>query len=457
MFYKQSKILNEGDKNMEPINKNHLSNLLSTYKNNKASTIARHALSNSDISVVALDKDNVKDMDFNFDINIKTMKVANQKASGRCWIFAATNVLREMIGKEKNIEYFELSQSYIAFYDKLEKLNYTLEVLIELLDKDYDDRTLQFIVQNGIGDGGQWDMFVNVVKKYGVCPKNAYPETFTSSNTRYINSLVNAEVRHFASESKKAFKDGGMDLVRKIKEEYMDRFYCALVSVYGLPPEKFDFEYTDKDDICHVEKGYTPESFFEKYVGTMLDDYVSIINAPTKDKPFNKSFTIKYLGNVVGGKKVTHLNLPMERMKELILSQLKDNQIVWFGSDVASYGDRPNGVWDDKSFDFKSLLNLDYKMEKGESLDYRASAMNHAMCITGVAVREGKPTKWKIENSWGEVAGKNGYYIMSDTWFDQYTYQAVVNKKYLTKEELDSYSAESIELKPWDPMGSLAD
>ena len=456
MFIKQSKIQCK-EIIMESIKKNHLSEVLADYKNDKLSTVVRHALSSSDISVVSLNKDGVKDMDFNFDVNIKTMTVANQKASGRCWIFAATNVLREMIGNQKNIKFFELSQSYVAFYDKLEKLNYTLEILIELLDKDYDDRTLQFIVQNGIGDGGQWDMFVNVVKKYGVCPKNAYPETFTSSNTRYINSLVNAEVRHFASESKEAFKKGGMNLVREIKNDYMDRFYRALVSVYGLPPEHFDFEYTDSDNVCHVEKGYTPESFFEKYVGNMLDEYVSIINAPTKDKPFNKSFTVKYLGNVAGGKKVTHLNLPMERMKELIISQLKDNQIVWFGSDVSSYGDRVNGVWDDGLFDFMSLLNLDYKMDKGESLDYRASAMNHAMCITGVAIRDGKPTKWKIENSWGEANGKNGYYIMSDTWFNQYTYQAVVNKKYLTKEELEAYNAEPIELKPWDPMGSLAD
>ena len=442
---------------MEPINKKHLNEVLDAYKLDKTSTIARHALSNSDLSVVASNKDGVKDMDFNFDINVKTMDVANQKASGRCWIFAATNVLREMIGKEKNIKYFELSQSYIAFYDKLEKLNLTLEILIELIHEDYDDRTLQFIVQNGVGDGGQWDMFVNVVKKYGVCPKNAYPETYTSSNTRYINSLVNAEVRHFASESRKVLASKGMDSVIALKNDLMDRFYRALVSVYGLPPEKFDFEYTDSDNVCHVEKGYTPESFFNKYIGTTLDEYVSVINAPTNDKPFNKAFTIKYLGNVVGGKKVTHLNLPMERMKELIVAQLKDDHIVWFGSDVSSYGDRPNGVWDDGAFDFKSLLDLDIKMEKGDSLDFRSSAMNHAMCITGVAIREGVPTKWKIENSWGEAAGKKGYYIMSASWFDQYTYQAVVNKKYLSKEELAAYNAEPIELKPWDPMGSLAD
>ena len=442
---------------MEAIKKEYLNSLLKEYKSDRVSTVARHALSGTELHQVAMNKDGIKDMDWNFDINVKTMTATNQKASGRCWIFAATNTLREIIGKQKNMKFFELSQSYIAFYDKLEKLNYTLEALIELINVDYDDRTLQYLLTSGIGDGGQWDMFVSVVNKYGVCPKNAFPETFTSSNTRYINTLVNSEVRKFASESREVFAKQGLSAVRKLKTSYLDRFYRALVSVYGLPPEKFDFEYTDNDDVCHVEKDYTPESFFKKYVGDRLNDYVSIINAPTSDKPFNKSFTIKYLGNVVGGKQVKHLNLPMERMKELILAQLKDNEIVWFGSDVAYYGDRVNGFWDDSMFDYKSLLDLDIKMDKGESLKYRASAMNHAMCITGVAIRDNKPTKWKIENSWGEVNGNKGYYMMSASWFDQFTYQAVVNKKYLTKDELAAYNAEPIELKPWDPMGSLAD
>ena len=442
---------------MEAIKKEYLDSLLKEYKKDRASTVARHALSNTELHQVALNKDGIKEMDWNFDINVKTMSATNQKASGRCWIFAATNTLREIIGKQKNMKFFELSQSYIAFYDKLEKLNYTLEALIELINVDYDDRTLQYLLQSGIGDGGQWDMFVSVVNKYGVCPKNAFPETFTSSNTRYINTLVNAEVRRFASESRVVFAKQGLAAVRKLKDSYIDRFYRALVSVYGLPPEKFDFEYTDKDDVCHVEKDYTPESFFKKYVGDRLNDSVSIITAPTDDKPFNKSFTIKYLGNVVDGKQVKHLNLPMERMKELILAQLKDDEIVWFGSDVAFYGDRPNGIWDDNMYDYKSVLELDIKMDKGESLKYRASAMNHAMCITGVAIRDEKPVKWKIENSWGEANGNSGYHMMSASWFDQYTYQAVVNKKYLTKAELAAYNAEPIELKPWDPMGSLAD
>lgn len=435
-----------------------LENIEKEYFADKSATLARHAISASDIAVAAASKDHVKDMDFNFDINIKTMAVSNQKSSGRCWIFAACNVMREMIGKKIGAGSFKLSQSYIAFYDKLEKLNYTLNALIDTIHEDYDDRTVQFLVQNGIGDGGQWDMLVNVVKKYGICPKNAFVETYTSNNTRILNSLVNAEVRRFASESRKVLAKDGMEAVEALKDSCMKRFYKALISCYGVPPKEFDLKYTDEKNAYHVVRGFTPKSFFEKYIGKEIDDYVSCINAPTKSKPFGKSYTVKYLGNVSGGKIVKHLNLPMERLKELILAQLKDNQIVWFGSDVASYGDRMRGVWNDQEFDFKSLLDLDIKMDKGESLDFRASAMNHAMCITGVGFdAKGVPTKWKIENSWGDDRGYKGYFIMSASWFDQYTYQAVVNKKYLTKEEISAYEAEPIVLQPWDPMGSLAD
>ena len=443
---------------MKEITIEQLNKIEEEYFADKSATVARHAIAASDIAVAAASKDSVKEMDFNFDINIKTMAVSNQKASGRCWIFAACNVMRELIGKKIGAGTFKLSQSYIAFYDKLEKLNYALNALIETIDRDYDDRTVQFLVQSGIGDGGQWDMLVNVVKKYGICPKNAFVETFTSNNTRIINSLLNAEIRRFASESRVVLRKDGMEAVEALKDSYMKRFYKALISCYGIPPKNFDLKYTDEKGDYHVLRGFTPKSFFDKFIGKEIDEYVSCINAPTKSKPFMKSYTVKYLGNVADGKIVKHLNLPMERLKELILCQLKDNQIVWFGSDVASYGDRMRGVWNDQEFDFKSLLDLDIKMEKGESLDFRASAMNHAMCITGVGFdADGVPSKWKIENSWGDDRGYKGYFIMSASWFDQYTYQAVVNKKYLTKEELAAYEAEPVVLQPWDPMGSLAD
>ncbi len=442
---------------MEPIKKTYLEKELNNYKGDEKNTIIRHALVKNSLLTVAASQDEIKEMDFNFDINIKTLPAANQKASGRCWLFAATNVCREVIAKKLNLANFELSQSYLAFYDRLEKSNYLLEAVIELIDKEYDDRTLAFLLQNGVGDGGQWDMFVSLANKYGLCPKNVYPETNTSSATRETAQLINFTIRKFASDAKALYQAKGLEAVRKEKEEVLNKIYFLLVNAYGLPPEKFDFEYTDKDGNYHLEKGFDALSFKDKYLGDSLNDYVSLINAPTKDKAFGKTYTVQYLGNVVGGKQVTHLNVTMDRMKELILKQLRDDRIVWFGSDVGFYGDREEGVWDDTRFDLNTPFGLDLKMNKGESLDYHASQMNHAMCITGVSFKEGIPSKWKIENSWGKDRAKDGYYIMSKSWFDQFVYQAVVDKKYLNEEELKALQGEPVVLKPWDPMGSLAD
>ena len=442
---------------MEPIKKTYLEKELKNYKGDEKNTIIRHALVKNSLLTVASSQDEIKEMDFNFDIDIKTLPAANQKASGRCWLFAATNVCREVIAKKLNLANFELSQSYLAFYDRLEKSNYLLEAVIELIDKEYDDRTLAFLLQNGVGDGGQWDMFVSLANKYGLCPKNVYPETNTSSATRETAQLINFTIRKFASDAKALYLEKGLEAVRKEKENVLNKIYFLLVNAYGLPPEKFDFEYTDKDGNYHIEKGFDALSFKEKYLGDSLNDYVSLINAPTKDKAFGKTYTVQYLGNVVGGKQVTHLNVTMDRMKELILKQLRDDRIVWFGSDVGFYGDREEGVWDDTRFDLNTPFGLDLKMNKGESLDYHASQMNHAMCITGVSFKEGIPSKWKIENSWGKDRAKDGYYIMSKSWFDQFVYQAVVDKKYLNEEELKALQGEPVVLKPWDPMGSLAD
>lgn len=442
---------------MEPISQEYLKQKHKSYMKDEKNTIIRHALNKNSIYQIVNSSDDIKEIDFNFDINIKTMPVTNQKASGRCWIFAASNVCREIIGEACNIGNFEVSQSYLAFFDRLEKANYLMECVIELIDHDYDERTLTFLLNNGVGDGGQWDMFVNLVNKYGLCPKNVYPETSSSSATRETAQIINFNIRKFASRAKQLYEEKGLEAVKEEKKKLLDKFYNLLTSAYGLIPETFDFEYTDKDNNYHLKTCFTPLSFKDKYLGRRLDDFVSLINAPTKDKPFNKTYTVQYLGNVVGGKEVVHLNVSMTRMKQLILAQLKDKNIVWFGSDVGFYGDREEGLWDDKRFDLETPFGLSLKMDKGESLDYHASQMNHAMCITGVALKDEVPAKWKIENSWGSEHANAGYYIMSSSWFDRFVYQAVVDKKYLNEEEIQALTVKPIILKPWDPMGALAE
>ena len=444
-------------KEIKPILIDDLQKMNRSYLKDEKNTIVRHSLVSGPLEIVSKSADHNSETRFAFSIDIKTMAATNQKSSGRCWIFAATNLLREIIAKRCKISNFELSQSYLALYDKLEKINYALETIIDLLDCDDDDRTLQFVLKNGVGDGGQWDMFVNLVKKYGLVPKSAMDESFISSATQSLNALINFNISRFASEARLTYRQKGLDEVRMLQRQFIDKCYRLLLNSYGKPLEKFAFEYVDEKNKYHLVNNLTPLKFYQRYIGDTLDGYVSLINAPTKDKPFYRSFTIKYLGNVVEGHIVKHLNLPMTRIKDLIIETLKNGELVWFGSDVAYYRDREKGVWDDQSFDYQTAFKMNYTMNKGDALTYRASAMNHAMVITGVNLVDGKPTKWKIQNSWGTANGEAGYYIMSDTWFDQFVYQAVIDRKYLSQEELASYDAEPIILKPWDPMGSLAD
>ena len=440
-----------------PLDKETLSKLSKNYKDDKKNDVIRHALSKSKLLDIIYVNESNNEIENKFSIDIKTMRVCNQKQSGRCWIFAGLNILREIIGEKLNVDFFELSQNYVAFFDKLEKINFTMTAIMELLDKEHDDRVLMHLLTNAVSDGGQWDMFANLVKKYGIVPKSAMMETSQSSATASSNQLINSAIRNFASQASKLYKESKYDEIIALRNETLSKLYNLLVNCFGVVPNKFDLEYVDKENKYHLVKDLTPLQFFNTYIGEEIDKYHSITNSPTKDKPYLKTYTIKYLGNVIEGKKVTHLNLSMEDMKQLIIKQLKDNKPVWFGSDVSFYRDRDTGVWDSNSYDYVSTFGLDIKFDKADMLDFFASAMNHAMVITGVNLVNDKPTKWKIENSWGEDVGNKGYYIMSDDFFNRFVYQAVILEKYFNDDQLSALKQEPKEYAPWDPMGTLAD
>lgn len=432
--------------------------ILNEYLTDKKNTIIRHALSRNALSEVIYDSSSLLLENPSFSIEIKTMPVANQKASGRCWIFAGLNILREIVNEKLKMSKFELSQNYISLFDKIEKANFALESIISLVTKEHDDRVLAHILHEPVSDGGQWDMFVNLVKKYGLLPQSAFPETYQSNNTRELDAVLNARIRRFASDAHKLYALGKIDEIRIEKDKAIEEIYRMFLNAFGLPPKEFVFEYVDEKGKYHNEGKFTPLSFFEKYIGKEIDEYQSVINSPTSDKPFVKNFTIDYLGNVIEGKAINHLNLPMERMKELIVKQLKNNRPVWFGSDVSFYRDRLGIAWDDNALDYHSVLGFSLEFEKGDMLDYWNSAMNHAMVITGVNLDENNnPNRYKIENSWGEENGLKGYYVMSASWFDKFVYQAVIRKEYLNEEEKKAIVGEPIHLNPWDPMGTLAD
>jgi bleomycin hydrolase len=439
---------------MEQISKEWLDMANKQYKKSKNLNTLRRAIAKNDINSSTYNIEYEGKDKFNFSIDIPTMSATNQKQSGRCWIFAGLNFLREIVAKKYNIENFEFSQNYVAFYDKLEKINFILEKSIELRHKDADDRVVVWLLSSAIADGGQWDMFVNVVEKYGLVSKDAMPETNASNGTRQMNYLINSMLRKFNAKIRNETNESK---IRDIKDKTMEDAYNLLCTCFGVPPTKFDFEYVDKDKKYHLDKNVLPLEFYNNYVGDVLKNYVSIINAPTKDKPFNKMYTVDYLGNVIDGKDIKYLNLEMKEFKELVLKQLTNKELVWFGSDCSQYGDRAKGHWDDRLFSYNESFEIDFDLTKEESLMYRHSAMNHAMVLTGVNVVDRKPTKWKIENSWGSDVANKGYYMCSDSWFDRFVYQAVIDKKYLNDAQKKALKSKPIHLNPWDPMGTLAD
>ena len=393
-----------------------------------------------------------------FSLDLTKDKVSDQKASGRCWMFAALNTFRHKMIANFQLEDFELSQAHTYFWDKYEKSNWFLEQVLATADQELTSRKVKFLLDTPQQDGGQWDMVVSLFEKYGVVPKSVYPESISSSNSRELNQILNKLLRQDAQILRELVVEGA-DLaeLQTKKEELLQEVFNFLAMNLGLPPRQFDFSYRDKDNHFHSENGLTPQAFFKKYVDLKLDDYVSIINAPTADKPYGQSYTVEMLGNVVGSKPVRYLNVEMDRLKELAIAQMQAGETVWFGSDVGQSSNRKAGIMADGMYDFTSSMDIQLTQDKAGRLDYSESLMTHAMVLTGVDLDEnGKAKKWKVENSWGEKVGDKGYFVASDAWMDEYTYQIVVRKEFLTEAELATYEAEPIVLAPWDPMGALA-
>ena len=442
---------------MSEISKNTTEKFAEAYQqNNKQNALQRGVVKNGITASAETIQGHVNNVPV-FSVDVTTGKVSNQKQSGRCWMFAALNTFRHIMLNAFNLKDFELSQNHTFFWDKYEKANYFYENVLATAQEPLSSRKVAFLLQTPQQDGGQWDMIVSIFQKYGVVPKAVMPESSNSSNSRDLNNYLNKKLRKDAGTLRQLVADGQSEAaIQEAKEGMLQEIYNFLATSLGTPPETFDFEYRDEEKNYHIDRGLTPQTFYDKYVGVDLDDYVSIINAPTADKPYNKSYTVEMLGNVVGGKEVKYLNVDMETFKKLAIAQLEQGESVWFGCDVGQSSTRDSGIMALDAYDMNDLFDIDFTMTKAQRLDYGESLMTHAMVLTGVDIVDGKSTKWKVENSWGEKVGTNGFFVMSDEWMDEYTYQIVVRKEFLTAEQLAAFEAEPQVLAPWDPMGALA-
>ena len=421
--------------------------------------LARNAAVRGDVMDLAMDWEAFRKIDHTFsDMVSGQMKVTNQKSSGRCWGFAGLNLFRVYLGRKYNLKQIEFSQNYFMFCDKLEKSNYFFENIIKTIDEPLDGRLVMHLLTDPIQDGGQWHMFVNLVKKYGILPQTEMPESFQSSQSMRMNRMITRKLRGFAKNLREAGSKGaGIKDLQQMKNEMLATVYQMLTISLGTPPEKFDWQVRDKDKNFHRFENLTPKKFFNEHVGFDLNEFVCLINCPMSDKKYNEVYTVDFLGNVVEGKIIRYLNLPSKRLQETAVVSIQNDDPVWFGCDVGKHFHRNLGVMDMDIFDFELFYNTDFPMTKADRLEYGDSQMTHAMLFTGVDLNsKGNSKKWRVENSWGDKRGDKGFDIMSNSWFDEYNYEVVVHKKYISEEELAVYEQDPVHLPPWDPMGALA-
>ncbi|MGQ5708943.1 C1 family peptidase [Lactobacillus sp. PSON] len=393
---------------------------------------------------------------FAFSIDVDSDKVMNQKKSGRCWMFSALNFIRFLAGKKHHIKDFELSTTYDFFYDKLEKANYFYQNIIQTADLPISNRKVSWLLKTPQQDGGDWSLLVNLVEKYGVVPKDAMDETAVTENTKELDFMYNRKLQKDAMKLRELVNNDASDeKIKSVLENFNKENYRILSISFGTPPEKFTYEYRDENNQFHTTGEITPTEFFKKFIDINLDDYVELMNLPGSDYPYDRIYGIDSSENMVGGTPNRYLNLPMKELKRMAIEQLKDGAPVWYGCDVLQEWNNPSGLLDLDAYDWKRSFGIELGNNKTKRFEFDESLPTHAMLICGVDLNHDRPTKWKIQNSWGDKPGHKGYFIMGDEWMDQYTYEVVVNKKYLTDEEINMYTTDPIMLPFWNAMNPI--
>ncbi|MQF48579.1 C1 family peptidase [SAR202 cluster bacterium AC-647-N09_OGT_505m] len=439
------------------LNPEHFAEFRGEFDGNPSYRLMQNAVTQHDVNDIALDRSIVIGSTHTFSNVLDDWAVTNQGRTGRCWMFAGLNLFRADSKNVLNVKQTEFSQNYMMFWDKIERANFILESIIETADRPLEDRTVAWLLQRSIEDGGQWDMFASLVNKHGVVPKTVMPETESSSNSARMNSILNYQFRQGAKRLRDLFtEEVGIDELRGAKNEILKGIYKVLCIHLGTPPDRFYWQWTDKDGQFHRDGEITPQEFTNKYISTPLDEYVCLVHDPREGSPIGRTFTIEYLGNVVGGSPIKYLNVDIELMKDIALRLLQDGKPVWMGCDTSKQMHRDLGLWDAQLFDYASVYGSDFHLDKAARLEYHQTRMTHAMLFTGVDVVDGQPRRWRVENSWDDKVGDKGFFLMNDSWFAEYMFEIAAPKGYLPVEMQRALELEPIVLPPWDPMGSLA-
>lgn len=386
-----------------------------------------------------------------FSYEIKTGKPTNQRHSGRCWSFAALNTLRHKFATKYKFKDFELSQNYLFFWDRIERANMFFQKIIATADKPLHDRTVDFYLSFALNDGGQWANAASIIEKYGVVPEYVMPDTHNTKDTSDVAEVFDSLMRKDAIELRAMVQTNASAAeLQEAQERMMGDVYKIAAYSFGEPPVKFDLEYRDDDKKFHQVLGLTPLKFYHEYLDTNLSDYIVVTNAP--DHEMDRSYLMPAQDSVVNGLPIKFVNVPFEELQEGAIKQLQAGETVWVGNDVLQQMDRKRGLMDAKLYHCEELLDVDFVMDKKHRLETKQAVVSHAMTLTGFDMVNDQPTRWKIENSWGKDNGDNGYFVMTQDWFEEYTYEAVINKNYLSDRVKKVADSEPVTLPAWDSL-----
>ncbi len=445
------------------LSKSQIKKMSEDFAKAKTQHVAQRAVTKNGILASAESAEVLKNLspaNFAFAIDLDKEAVANQKMSGRCWMFACLNTLRFHIEKELDLPKgtFELSQAHLAFYNKLERAAWFMDHIVKTADKSLDDREVNWLISAPMADGGDWDMICALVKKYGVMPHQALAETHCTNDTAELNTVLSNLLRQDAIELRSMAREGKDTTSRQL--EMLGDVYRILATCFGEPPEKFDFQYEDAKGAYHADFDITPLEFYKKYVHIDLDDYIGVINVPGAERPYNRMYAIED-SDQIPERENLYLNVAMPDLKELVIKQLKAGEPIWFGSDVLQHCDRNAGVMAKDLFDLDAMFGIRMHMDKEQRYDMKDSLPTHAMVIAGVDFdKDGKPSKWKIENSWGTEnhglkTGNNGYFVCDDWWFDNFVYEVAIRKDLLTPEQQAALGTEPIVWPFWNSFNPV--
>ncbi|XP_043268429.1 bleomycin hydrolase [Venturia canescens] len=397
-------------------------------------------------------------------IDLEGKPITNQKNSGRCWIFACLNIMRIPFMKRWHLEEFEFSQTYLYFWDKIERSNYFLHNIVKTARKgeEVDGRLVSFLLNDPTCDGGQWDMLVNLINRYGLVPKTCFAEAWTSESSSRMNAILKSKLREFAKELRDEIKkDSSEQVIEEKIAEQLNVVFRIVGICLGIPSEKITWEYYDKSKSYRSVGPISGLEFYKQYVQQCynVDEKICLVSDPRPSNPYGKLYELDYLGNVVGGRKVLYNNQSPEILIQICAESIKKNEAVWFGCEVSKRIASKAGLQDLEIHDFKTLFNTEVfiGLSKADRLIYGDSMMTHAMVFTGFSTNnQGEITKFRVENSWGDDRGEKGYYVMTADWFKEFVFEIVVDKKLASPEVMAVFKQDPILLPAWDPMGTLA-